>query len=59
MFWRTGRRVGRTIYCMVGVVATDKDELIGMMDSRSLAEAAVRGHNAELFRNPGEREPTP
>jgi hypothetical protein len=37
--WRVGRTVGRTIYC--GMADTD---LIGMMDSRALAELAVLCH---------------
>lgn len=45
LMWRQGRKVGRTLYAMVGVVPTDEDPLIGVMDSRALAEAAVRGHN--------------
>jgi hypothetical protein len=46
--WRVGRRVGRTIYVMVGGEASDEDELIGVMDSRAVARAAVAGHNATL-----------
>jgi hypothetical protein len=30
---------------MLGENPSDSDPLIGMMDSRELAEAAVRGHN--------------
>ncbi len=35
--WRVGRKVGRTIY--------DGDKLIGMMDTRELAELVVRHVN--------------
>jgi hypothetical protein len=46
--WRVGRKVGRTIYAVVGDRASDHDLLIGVMDTRELAEAAVRAHNADL-----------
>jgi hypothetical protein len=49
MMWRQGRRVGRTIYAMPGIVADDHDLLIGMMDTAKLAEAAVRAHNSGLL----------
>jgi hypothetical protein len=48
MFWRTGRKVGRTIYAMLELDPVDYDPLIGVMDTKALAEAAVRAHNAEL-----------
>jgi hypothetical protein len=48
MFWRTGRRVGRTVYAMLDLDPSDIDPLIGVMDTKALAEAAVRAHNAEL-----------
>jgi hypothetical protein len=43
--WRTGRKVGRTIYAMHHDEPSDQDVLIGMMDSREIAQAAVIGHN--------------
>lgn len=46
--WRVGRKVGRTIYAMVGPEASDDDVLIGMLDTRELARAAVEQHNAHL-----------
>ncbi len=46
--WRTGRRVGRTVYAQAGPYPSDDDPLIGTMDTPELAEAAVRAHNAEL-----------
>jgi hypothetical protein len=49
--WRTGRHVGRTIYAQAGPKPSDDDVLIGMMDTRELALAAVRAHNWELRRD--------
>lgn len=46
--WRVGRKVGRTIYALVNGTPTDDDELIGVMDSRAVAAAAVVAHNATL-----------
>jgi hypothetical protein len=46
--WRVGRKVGRTIYAMVSGEASDEDELIGVMDSRAVAESAVAAHNDTL-----------
>lgn len=46
--WRTGRKVGRTIYAVVGDAPDDRDLLIGMMDTRELADEAVLSHNAAL-----------
>ncbi len=46
MTWRTGRRVGRTIYMQTGLEPSDSDVLIGLMDTTELARkavAAVRG----------------
>jgi hypothetical protein len=48
--WRTGRKVGRTIYAVVGPEATDDDVLIGVMDTRELAAEAVRTHNRDWAR---------
>ena len=48
MTWRTGRKVGRTIYAQAGSFASDDDVLIGMMDTPELASAAVAAHNASL-----------
>jgi len=44
--WRTGRKVGRTIYGQVGDEASDGDHLIGVMDTPELAQEAVDGVNA-------------
>lgn len=43
--WRVGRKVGRTIYAQQGSEPSDRDVLIGCMDSREIAAAAVTGHN--------------
>jgi hypothetical protein len=48
--WRVGRKVGRTIYAMVGDNPSDDDHLIGTMDTPRLAEEAVTAHNATLER---------
>jgi 6-pyruvoyltetrahydropterin/6-carboxytetrahydropterin synthase len=44
--WRTGRRVGRTIYAQAGPEPSDDDLLIGVMDTPELAAEAVDAHNA-------------
>lgn len=49
-WWRVGRKVGRTIYAMVGDEPSDDDVLIGMMDSVELAALAVGAHNVQLAR---------
>lgn len=46
--WRVGRKVGRTLYCQLGSAPSDDDVLVGMMDTRALAELAVSAHNAQL-----------
>ncbi len=46
--WRTGRKVGRTIYAQRGPDPSDGDILIGLMDTPELAFQAVTGHNAAL-----------
>lgn len=45
--WRTGRKVGRTIYIQTGKEPGDcgEDQLIGMMDSRDLAQLVVDAVN--------------
>jgi len=47
-WWRTGRKVGRTIYAQLGDEPSDDDLLIGVMDTKRLAEEACRAHNAAL-----------
>jgi len=46
--WRTGRKVGRTIYAQVGPQPSDADVLIGLMDTPLYAELTCRDHNAAL-----------
>lgn len=49
--WRTGRRVGRTIYLDVGDNdPNDGRYLIGIMDTPELADEAVTAHNALIAR---------
>lgn len=50
MPWRTGRKVGRTIYAQHGDEPSDEDQLIGVMDTRALAAEAVDAHNQLLDR---------
>jgi hypothetical protein len=51
--WRVGRKVGRTIYAIVGDEPSDHDALIGMMDSKPLAAEVVWAHNQKLERQQG------
>jgi len=44
--WRTGRKVGRTVYLQLGDEPSDDDPLIGVMDTPELADAAVTAYNA-------------
>lgn len=53
--WRTGRKVGRTIYSMIGRLPHDDDVLIGVMDTAELAQEAVDSYNAT---HPGGRCPS-
>lgn len=43
--YRTGRKVGRTIYAQCGPEPSDRDQLIGLMDSPELAAFAVDAMN--------------
>jgi hypothetical protein len=43
--WRTGRKVGRTIYAQQGPEPSDSDPLIGVMDTPELAALAVAARN--------------
>jgi hypothetical protein len=47
--WRTGRSLGRTVYARTGG-DWKADTVIGMLDTRELAEAACAAHNADLVR---------
>ncbi len=46
--WRTGRKLGRTIYAQLGALPGDDDPLIGVMDTPALADEAALAHNAQL-----------
>lgn len=46
--WRTGRKIGRTIYAQIGVEPSDNDQLIGVMDTDQIAAEAVGAHNIAL-----------
>jgi hypothetical protein len=49
---RVGRKLGRTIYIQPLQESTDSDPVIGMMDSRELAEMIVSTFNsAEAMRS--------
>lgn len=50
--WRTGRRVGRTVYAQFSTDPNDTDILIGVMDSPELADETVASHNAALAVRP-------
>ena len=56
-FWRTGRKLGRTVYAVVGLVPSDHDLLIGVMDTKALAAAAVAAHNSQIVRKPTKEHP--
>lgn len=43
--WRVGRKLGRSVYAMIGGQPSDADEFIGMMDSLALAQHVVDAHN--------------
>lgn len=45
MYWRVGRKVGRTIYAQVNAEPSNEDRLIGVMDTPALARVAVEAHN--------------
>jgi hypothetical protein len=47
LFWRTG---GRTLFAQHGLLASDADELIGLMDTPELAAEVVAAHNDALIR---------
>ncbi len=46
--WRVGGKNGRTIHAQLSDEPDDTDPLIGLMDTRALAEAVVRDHNRAL-----------
>lgn len=48
LVWRTGRKVGRTIYAQLGELPSDDDRLIGVMDTPVMASEVVNAHNEAL-----------
>ncbi len=46
--WRVGRKVGRTIYAQAGNEPGADDTLIGVLDTKELAKAAVIAHNLTI-----------
>lgn len=52
--WRTGRKVGRTVYAHPPGISEEDPaydgHLIGLFDSPDLAAAAVRAHNMTIGR---------
>lgn len=44
--------MGRTVYAVVGADPSKADILIGLMDTRGLAAAAVRAHNRAIGIDP-------
>jgi hypothetical protein len=54
--WRTGRRQQRSIYLQRGDLPTEKDQLIGVMDSPHLAMLTVVAVNTLQAVNPAEHE---
>ena len=45
-WWRTGRKVGRTLYAQQGDTPHDSDPLIGVMDTPELAAKVAAAVNA-------------
>jgi hypothetical protein len=45
--WRTGRKVGRTVYRQLGYEPSDDDPLIGVMDTPELAALVVEAVNRQ------------
>lgn len=48
MRWRTGRKIPKNIYAMVGDQPSDDDIDIGRMDHEAFAMIAVADHNRAL-----------
>lgn len=47
--WRLGRKLGRTIYAIMGGAADD-DVLLGIMETTEIAQRVVDLHNADIER---------
>lgn len=43
--WRTGQKLGRTIYAQISHEPSDRDMLIGLMDTAEFAAHVVEVHN--------------
>lgn len=43
--WRTGRKLGRTVYAQAGKEPADDDVFLGLMDTPELAREACEAHN--------------
>jgi len=50
--WRTGRKVGRTIYRQVGEEPSNDDPLIGVMDTPEWAALVVDAVNQRIAQHP-------
>lgn len=48
MRWRTGRKLGRTVYAQAGTEPADDDVLLGLMDTPALARETCEAHNKVL-----------
>lgn len=46
--WRTGRKLGRTVYAVIGNEPSDGDLFIGIMDTPKLAAMVVEQHNRAI-----------
>lgn len=56
--YRVGRHLGRTVYRVVGTGPSERDELIGVMDTASLGALVVEALNAREDFRAAERRPT-
>lgn len=50
LLWRVGRKLGRTVYAMLGETPSEDDLLLGVFDEESVAKHIVDIHNANLER---------
>ena len=46
--WRIGRKLGRTIYVQLGAEPAEDDPLVGMVETKPLAQYIVALHNRSL-----------
>lgn len=59
MRFRTGRRCLRTIYAQYGEVASDTDQIVGLVDSAELASFLARAANVQLEQGAAPPLPAP